>query len=81
MGADIRNIPDARAGEVLADQVTQLMRATGLPNGLSELGYGEDDIEALTDRTLPQQRLLDIAPRDISRADLSQLFRDSMTYW
>ena len=81
MGADIRNVPDARAGEVLAEQVTQLMRATGLPNGLSELGYGEADVEALTDRTLPQQRLLDIAPRDISRADLSQLFRDSMTYW
>ena len=81
MGANIRNIPDARAGEVLAEQVIQLMRATGLPNGLSELGYTEADVEALTDRTLPQKRLLDIAPRDISCADLSQLFRDSMTYW
>ncbi len=81
MGADIRNIPDERAGEVLADQVIQLMRATGMPNGLSGVGYSDADIEALTDRTLPQKRLLDIAPRDISRADLSQLFKDSMRYW
>ncbi len=81
IGADIRNIPDARAGDVLADQVIQLMRATGVPNGLSGLGYGDADIEALTDRTLPQKRLLDIAPREISRDDLSQLFKDSMRYW
>ena len=57
------------------------MRATGLPNGLSALGYGEADVEALTDRTLSQKRLLDIAPRKISCADLNQLFKDSMTYW
>ncbi|MFP6688400.1 MAG: hydroxyacid-oxoacid transhydrogenase [Alphaproteobacteria bacterium] len=81
MGADIRNIPDARAGEVLAERVIGLMRATGVPNGLAELGYDDADIDALIDRTLPQKRLLDIAPRDISRGDLGQLFKDSMQYW
>jgi len=35
----------------------------------------------LTQRTLPQRRLLDIAPREISDADLRQLFRDSMRLW
>jgi len=81
MGADIRNIPEARAGEVLADQVIRLMRATGIPNGLSGLGYKEADIDALTNRTLPQTRLLDIAPRRISKNDISDLFRNSMYYW
>ncbi|MBT3171470.1 MAG: iron-containing alcohol dehydrogenase [Rhodospirillaceae bacterium] len=81
MGADIRNIPEERAGEALAEQVIRLMRVTGMPNGLSEIGYSDADIEALTDRTLPQKRLLDIAPRDISRSDLQQLFKDSMRYW
>jgi hydroxyacid-oxoacid transhydrogenase len=52
-----------------------------MPNGLSGVGYSDADIEALTDRTLPQKRLLDIAPRDISRDDLRQLFKDSMRYW
>jgi len=81
MGADIRNITEERAGDVLADQIIQLMRATGMPNGLSGVGYSDADIEALTDRTLPQKRLLDIAPRDISRDDLRKLFKDSMRYW
>ncbi len=81
MGANIRNIPDERAGEALADKVIQLMRTTGIPNGLSGLGYTEADIAALTERTLPQRRLLDIAPREISRDDISKLFRDSMRYW
>ena len=63
--ADIRNITEERAGDVLADQVIQLMRASGIPNGLSGVGYSDEDIEALTNRTLPQKRLLDIAPRDI----------------
>lgn len=81
MGADIRNNSEDRAGEILADQIIQLMRATGMPNGLSGVGYDEGDIDALTDRTLPQKRLLDIAPRDISRQDLQHLFRDSMRLW
>ena len=81
MGVDVRNISDDRAGEVLAEEVIRLMRATGVPNGLSGVGYSDADIAALTDRTLPQQRLLDIAPREISPDDLSQLFRDSMRYW
>jgi alcohol dehydrogenase class IV len=65
----------------LATEVIRLMRTTGVPNGISGVGYSDADIEALTDRTLPQQRLLDIAPREISPDDLSQLFRDSMRYW
>ena len=81
IGADIRNVPDERVGDVLADQVIQLMRATGVPNGLSGVGYSEADIEALTMRTVPQRRLLDIAPQEITDQDVRQLFRDSMRLW
>ncbi len=81
IGADIRNVPDERVGEVLAEQVIQLMRVTGVPNGLSGVGYSDADIEALTARTLPQRRLLDIAPREISENDVRQLFKDSMRLW
>ena len=81
IGADIRNVPEERAGDVLAEQIIKLMRATGVPNGLAGVGYSDADIDALTQRTLPQRRLLDIAPREISDADLRQLFRDSMRLW
>lgn len=81
LGAEVRNLPLERAGEALADQVISLMRATGMPNGLRGVGYGEGDIEALTERTLPTRRLLDICPREVGRDDLRRLFKDAMSYW
>jgi alcohol dehydrogenase class IV len=57
------------------------MRATGIPNGISGVGYGEADVDALTGGAFAQQRLLTNAPRDISRGDLAQLFRGAMRYW
>jgi alcohol dehydrogenase class IV len=80
-GADIRNVPEERAGELLADRVIDLMRRTDMPNGLNGVGYTDDDIDALTDRALPQKRLLVNSPREISRDDLRGLFKEAMHYW
>ena len=57
------------------------MRATGMPNGLSGVGYGPEDVAALVDRTYPQQRLLTNAPCPVDRDDLTALFRDALRYW
>ena len=81
MGADIRNIPNERAGDALADQVIKLMRKAGMPNGLSEVGYTPADVDALTERTMQQKRLLDVAPQRISAGDVKQLFKNAMSYW
>ena len=81
MGADVRNIPDERAGDVLADQVIKLMKMADMPNGLSGIGYNDSDIEALTERTLMQKRLLNISPLEISKETLHTLFKNSMRYW
>ena len=40
-----------------------------------------DDLDALTDRSYAQKRLIDNAPLPISRDELKDLFRDSMSYW
>jgi len=58
-----------------------LMRATGIPNGVSGVGYGEGDVGALLEGAFAQQRLLTNSPRDISRDDLGRLFRGAMRYW
>ena len=57
------------------------MRRTDMPNGLNGVGYTDDDIDALTDRTLPQKRLLVNSPRDVSRDDVRGFFKEAMHYW
>ena len=81
MGADVAGARPDDAGQVLADRVIAMMRATGIPNGLRGVGYSEDDLEALTERAFPQKRLLDNAPLAIDRDALKGLFRDALSYW
>jgi len=64
-----------------ADEIIRLMRATGMPNGLSAVGYGPNDIEGLVQGTLPQHRVTKLSPRPASAEDLRQLFTESMTLW
>lgn len=81
LGADVRDAGPGDAGEVLADRVINLMRSTGMPNGLSSVGYGEDDVESLVAGTLPQHRVTQISPRPVDAGSLDELFRASMVLW
>jgi len=66
---------------VLAKQIIRIMRAVGMPNGLSGVGYTEADVAALTEGAHPQQRLLQNAPREMSKPVLAGLFQQAMRYW
>ena len=81
MGADLtdRNMEDG--GEILADQIISMMRETGIPNGLSGVGYSMSDLDALTDRSFAQKRLIDNGPLPLSRNELKELFHGAMSYW
>ena len=81
LGADVRGAAPGDAGEILGKHLIGLMRTTGIPNGISGVGYGERDVDALSAGAFAQQRLLTNAPRDVSRDDLGQLFRGAMRYW
>ncbi len=65
----------------LPDALRALMRDVGAPCGLAELGYGEDDLDALVAGARQQQRLLVIAPREPSDDDLREILRASMANW
>jgi alcohol dehydrogenase class IV len=58
-----------------------MMKRTGIPNGLSGVGLGREDIAALVSKAMPQKRLLDNSPRPVGKEDLEQLFRDAISYW
>ena len=69
------------AGEVLAGRVIELMRATDMPNGLTALGFDATHLDALTTGAEPQYRVIRNAPKDVSRDDLTGLFRAALSYW
>jgi hydroxyacid-oxoacid transhydrogenase len=81
LGAETRGALPQDAGEALAGRVIEMMRAAGMPNGLSDLGFTDADVDALAIGSEPQYRVIRNAPKDVSREDLKNLFRAAMKYW
>jgi hydroxyacid-oxoacid transhydrogenase len=81
MGANTSGVPPAKAGELLADAIADLMRRVGMPNGLAAVGFGPGDVDKLVAGTLPQHRVTKLSPRPVDAEALKQLFLDSMTCW
>ena len=69
------------AGEVLAGRIIELMRATDMPNGIGELGFGEAQLDALAKGAEPQYRVIKNAPIDVGHDEIRQLFRSALRYW
>jgi len=81
MGANVDGVPAAEAGECLSARITDLMRATGMPEGLESVGYTARDLDALVESTLPQQRIITLSPRPADAAAFRELFLHSMRLW
>ena len=81
MGVPVSGLTEAERREALPGALIALMRDTGIPNGLTAVGYTERDIPALVEGTLKQPRLLAGAPRSVGAADLAWILRDAMQYW
>ena len=81
LGADLHGATPDDAGEIVAKRLIELMQATGIPNGLGAIGFGDADIGPLTDGAFPQKRVIGNAPRAVTRDDLAQLFSGAMHYW
>jgi len=81
LGVDTAHARPEDAGQILAGAVGDLMRRTGMPNGLSAVGYGPGDVEQLVAGTLAQQRLTKLSPRAVDAAGLRSVFMDAMTIW
>lgn len=81
LGGDGRGASEADGGELLATTVISLMRAIGIPNGTSAVGYRTGDLAALVDGVVSQQRLLMNAPCEITPAILATLFEGAQRYW
>ena len=65
-------------GDDLAVSLERLMADVGAPTRLSEMGFGEDDLEALIPGALDQRRLLVGSPKEVGAAELEALLRASL---
>ena len=81
LGADTRGAGEEDAGEVLAKQLIELMRATNMPNGVGGVGYASADIPALAEGAWLQQRLVKNSPKPTSKDDLARLYEGALSYW
>ena len=85
-GVDVSNVKRESAGEVLADALTRFLADLGdQPKGLKDLGFGMGDVEALVEGTIPQARVLMLAPGlatelEREKDQLRRLFEDAMTH-
>lgn len=83
-GVDISNIKRESAGDVLAEALTKFLADLGdQPRGLQDLGFSSGDIEALVEGTIPQARVLGLAPGlskelEEEKDQLRRLFEDAM---
>jgi hydroxyacid-oxoacid transhydrogenase len=71
-------LPEA-GPDTLPDVLRRLMLDVGAPRGIADFGYTEDDVPALVEGALKQQRLLVVAPREPSADDLRHIVNASMT--
>lgn len=85
-GVDISNVKRESAGEVLAEALTKFLADLGdQPKGLKELGFGPEHLEALVEGTIPQARVLMLAPGlskelEAEKDQLRRLFEDAMSH-
>ncbi|KAG6113523.1 hypothetical protein E4U14_001725 [Claviceps sp. LM454 group G7] len=85
-GVDISNVKEESAGEVLAEALTKFLADLGdQPAGLRDLGFRREHIDSLVEGTIPQTRVLMLAPGldkklQVEREQLRMLFENAMAY-
>lgn len=87
-GVDVSQVKRESAGAVLSDAIADFLHVKlgNQPRGLRDLGFEEKHVEGLVEGTIPQARVLGLAPElevddlEVQREQLGQLFRDAMVH-
>jgi alcohol dehydrogenase class IV len=81
LGADTQEVVASESGELLARHLQKMMQVTGIPNGISGVGFSQEHVTGLAQAAAAQQRLLLMAPRPVCEQDLCSLYNDALSYW
>jgi len=85
-GKDVSNVKKENAGEVLSEALSEFLIKLGdQPRGLKPLGFTREHIDDLVEGTIPQRRVLMLAPSlseelNEEREQLRGLFEEAMEY-
>ena len=85
-GVDTSRVKRESAGEVLAEALAKFLVDMGdQPRGLKGLGFKGPDVEGLVEGTIPQKRVLMLAPGlsmevEEEKGQLRELFEDAMEF-
>ena len=78
--SDLKGAGVDDSGEALAKRIIELMRKTGVPNGLSGIGFGPDDVPALAASSARQVRAIANSPRETNLVDIENIYAAAMSY-
>ncbi len=78
--SDLRSATQADAGEVIAKRIIELMKKTGVPNGLGGIGFVAEDVSALAASTARQVRAIANSPRETNLVDIENIYAAAMSY-
>jgi len=78
--ADLRGAAPADSGEALAKRLIELMRKTGVPNGLSGVGFAPADVPALAASSARQVRAIANSPRETNLVDIENIYSAAISY-
>ena len=78
--SDLRGAASDDSGEALAKRIIELMRKTGVPNGLSGVGFAPEDVPALAASSARQSRAIANSPRETNLVDIENIYSAAMSY-
>jgi alcohol dehydrogenase class IV len=78
--ANLKGAAAKDSGEVLATRLIELMRKTGVPNGLSGVGFGPADVPALAASSARQVRAIANSPRETNLVDIENIYSAAISY-
>ena len=81
LGVNIRDVGPDDAGDALSVHLQEMMKATKMPNGISGVGYGANDIKDLAEGAFMQKRLIHNAPCEITQESLELIYTNASQYW
>jgi hydroxyacid-oxoacid transhydrogenase len=81
LGEKTGGLSKGEAAGLAKEALVSLMRDISFPSGLTELGFGEEDIDELASAGVKISRLLSCSPRRVGLEDVREIYRKSLHNW